>query len=239
MSPLARLVWDSAFFGFPIAQVTRPPADAGALAVLERACRAEGIRCAYLRLPADDAHAAELASGAGFVQRDVRLTFERDVCAPVAAPSGSMPAVGRAKPEQRGALEALARDAFAHTRFLVDPGFPRERARELYAAFVRRGLDDAPRRLTLADADGSGVVVCHLDERGGVGTIELIAVAADSRRRGLGRALVAGALAAFAGAGLRRARVATQAVNVPSQRLYQDAGFRTREAELWLHRWFG
>ena len=239
MSPLARLVWDSAFFGFPIAQVTRPPADEGALAVLERVCRAEGIRCAYLRLPADDAHAAELASGAGFVLRDVRLTFERDVCAPVAAPNGSI-AGGRARDARaaRRARGAGARRLRAHAlpRRPRLPTRARPRAvRGLRTARARRRA----RRLMLADAGATGFVVCHLDERGGVGTIELIAVAADERRRGLGRALVASALATFAAAGLRRARVATQAVNVPSQRLYQDAGFRTREAELWLHRWFG
>jgi RimJ/RimL family protein N-acetyltransferase len=49
---------------------------------------------------------------------------------------------------------------------------------------------------------------------------------------------VAAALTAFADAGLSRARVATQAANVASQRLYQRAGFRTSEAALWLHRWF-
>jgi ribosomal protein S18 acetylase RimI-like enzyme len=71
-----------------------------------------------------------------------------------------------------------------------------------------------------------------------VGTIELIAVADAARGRGHGHALVAGALAAFAAEGLGGAEVATQAANVPSQRLYARGGFRARRAQLWLHRWF-
>jgi len=231
---VTRLDWDSDFFGFPIARVNAVRLDEPAAEEAIEVCRAQGIRCAYLLLAADDARSSAIAQAAGFVLHDVRLTFER----PVPEAAAAVPGIGPARPEQRAALEALAREAFAHTRFLSDTGFPATRARELYAAFVRRGLDGAPQRATLTDPATEGFVVCRLDARAGVGEIELIAVAAAGRRRGLGRALVDAALATFAGAGLRRATVATQAANVASQRLYQGSGFRTREASLWLHRWF-
>lgn len=237
-APIAPLDWDSAFFGIPIAQLTATRLDEAGLERALRACRQQRIRCAYLLLDADDARGSALAQTAGFAVRDVRLTFERalaagDATAPVAE------SIAPARPAQRAALEALAREAFAHTRFLADERFDRARSRELYAAFVRRGLDGGPARVTLTDADARGFVVCRLDRARGDGAIELIAVAADGRSRGLGGALVAAALATFARAGLRRATVATQAANVASQRLYQHAGYRTCHAGLWLHRWFG
>ncbi|HKG01692.1 MAG TPA: GNAT family N-acetyltransferase [Conexibacter sp.] len=235
--PLVALDWDSAFFGFPIAQVAARRLDAAVLDAAVEACRARGIRCAYLLLEGDDAHGSELAQAAGFVLRDVRTTLERSVdAADEARPAAA--GIAPANPQQHAALEAVARAAFEQTRFTADPGFPPERCRDLYAAFLRRGLGDAPERVVLADPTACGFVVCRLDAAVRTGAIELIAVGAEGRGRGLGGALVDAALGAFAAAGLRRATVVTQAANVASQRLYQRAGFRTRGVGLWLHRWF-
>lgn len=238
--PIVALAWDSAFFGFPIAQVTARRLDQDVLDAAVEACRARGVRCAYLLLDGDDARGSELAQTAGFVLRDVRMTLER----PVDAGDGTRPAaaamgVAPAGPQQHAALEAVARAAFEQTRFTADPGFAPERCRDLYAAFLHRGLDGAPERVVLADSGARGFVVCRLDAVERTGTIELIAVAAEGRGRGLGGALVDAALGAFAAAGLHRATVVTQAANVASQRMYQRAGFRTCEVGLWLHRWFG
>jgi dTDP-4-amino-4,6-dideoxy-D-galactose acyltransferase len=237
--PIERLAWDSDFFGFAVARLTCARADEASLDAAVRACRAQRIRCAYLLLDADDAAGSERAQARGFVVRDLRLELERPLAPAAELDAGAgRAAIGPARGEQRSALETVARGAFERSRFYADPGFPRERCRELYAAFLRRGLDGAPERLTLATADASGFVACRLDGGRGVGTIELIAVARRRRGDGLGSALVNAAFAAFAGAGLARAEVVTQGANVASQRLYQRAGFRTRGAGLWLHRWF-
>jgi GNAT superfamily N-acetyltransferase len=237
-APITALPWDSALFGFPIARVNATRLDAAALDAALEACRAQAIRCAYLLLDADDVHGSELAQAAGFAVRDVRLELERPLTPDTARRAAETTAVGPARPDQRSALDALAREAFPLSRFFADPGFPRARCGDLYAAFLARGLDGAPQRRTLATSDASGFVVCHLDEPRSVGTIELIAVAETARGTGAGTALVDGALATFAAAGLTSAEVVTQAANVASQRLYARAGFRTRRARVWLHRWF-
>jgi dTDP-4-amino-4,6-dideoxy-D-galactose acyltransferase len=241
-APIAQLAWDSAFFGFPIARVAATRLDPPALEAALHACRAQGVRCAYLLLDADDAHGSALAQSAGFVVRDVRVTLERPLEASPAVASVPAPAavgrIGPAHEHQHAALEALARDAFPHTRFTADPGFPPARCRDLYAAFLRRSLDGGSQRTTLADADAGGFAICHSEPQAGVGTIELLAVAASQRERGLGVALAEAALGAFARSGLQRASMVTQAANVASQRLFQRMGFRTRHAGLWLHRWF-
>jgi ribosomal protein S18 acetylase RimI-like enzyme len=69
-----------------------------------------------------------------------------------------------------------------------------------------------------------------------VGRIELIAVDASSRGRGLGIALVMEALSWFAARGMQRVRVGTQARNIVAQRLYQYCGFRTAESSLYFHK---
>jgi ribosomal protein S18 acetylase RimI-like enzyme len=237
-APIERLAFDSRLFGIPIARVTASRLDEPALEAALEACRAERIRCAYLLLEADDARGAALAQAAGFVLRDVRVELDRALGAVGAGERDGPPAVQAVREDADGALDALARTAFSGTRFAVDPGFPPERCAELYAAFLRRGLDGGRARTTLAPADRSGLIVCHLDRARGVGTIELVAVADGARGHGVGRALVGAAIATFARAGLARAEVVTQAANVAAQRLYQRAGFRTARTGLWFHRWF-
>jgi dTDP-4-amino-4,6-dideoxy-D-galactose acyltransferase len=230
------LAWDSAFFGFPVAQISADAPDREQLAVAVEACERTGVRCAYLLLDAADARGSEAAQALGFVVRDVRVELDRPVeAADATLAGGDGPAIAEARAEQLPALEALVRERLTTSRFFADPGFPRERCRELYAAFLRRGIEDAPKRWTLATPDASGCVVCLSERERGVGTFELAA----TRRRGEGAALVRAGLARLAGEGITSARIVTQAHNIASQRTFQRAGFRTCRSGLWLHRWFG
>ncbi len=229
------LAWDSAFFGFPIAQIVAERPDRPGLEAAVETCARDGVRCAYLLLDADDDRASEAAQALGFVLRDVRMELDRPISPSDAdAPLGT-DEIAEARPDQLTALEALARERITQSRFFSDPGFPRERCRELYAAFVRRGLGDGPRRWTLATADASGCIVCLGAPQERLGTIELVV----ARRPGDGGALVRAALASFARAGLTSATVTTQATNIAALRSYQREGFRNCRSALWFHRWFG
>lgn len=54
-----------------------------------------------------------------------------------------------------------------------------------------------------------------------------IAVAPEQRRRGIARALLAHALAALAGRGVRRVHLEVRAANVAARALYESLGFET------------
>lgn len=232
------LAWDSEFFGVPIARLRAPRLDAAALDAALAAARAQGVRCLWTLCDADDLRGVACAQERRFRVRDVRLELARPLTpADARRDAGGRAEVHVADPAEGPALEALARAAEMPSRFFADPGFPRERCRELYAAFVRRALADPATRTTLATADATGAIVCRRDAASGTGEIELVAVAARARGGGLGHALVEAALARFAGEGLATATVVTQAANVAAQRLYQGAGFHTRHAGVWLHRW--
>ncbi len=223
------LEWDSEFFGFSIGRVEADRDLSHSVAAADT----DGVRCLYLLCPADDEATLAMAFELGFRLYDVRLELGHDL----GAASGAESALHEALPGEAAALEAIARGQLRGTRFWNDRRFDRARVADLYAAWLRRGLETAPERRTLVVGDAAGFITCHLDEVGSVGTIELIAVAADAGGRGLGRQLVVGADDAFAAAGLRHAAVVTQGGNVAAQRLYQACGYRTTRSDLWLHRW--
>lgn len=74
------------------------------------------------------------------------------------------------------------------------------------------------------DADGlAGVALCERWD-GGVGTVDYLAVAARSRGRGLGRALLLHALASLGAAGLTAGELFVQSDNTGAARLYEEVG---------------
>ena len=224
------LEWDSRHFGFKIARL-REPRDPVCVGEGVAAAELAGVRCLVTLIGLDQTAAIVAAEEVGFRSYDVRIELVRERAE---ALEQTEPIV--AKVADLPALEEVARESFFDSRFYADPHFPDERAAEMYALWVRRGMDD-DERLLLTTEDREGFIVCHLDAGGRVGTIDLIAVAAQARGRGLASQLLGGADSAFSAAGMNRTRVVTQARNIAAQRLYQRRGFRTAAASLWLHRW--
>ncbi|HWA26778.1 MAG TPA: GNAT family N-acetyltransferase [Lacunisphaera sp.] len=227
------LPWDSEFFGFRIGRVQGNRLTRESLRPVLDWAAAERLRCAYFFADAEDAATLALAHEGGFRFVDLRV----DLAMPLPA-GGALPAVAdfrAAATSDLPALQAISRVAHYDTRFFKDAGFPRERASDLYAEWIQR---DFRVHHVFTLPGNPGYVTCQVDPAAGAGRIGLIAVAEAQRGRGLGRALVQGALHWLAAQGCREARVATQASNVAAQRLYQALGFRTAETAATHHRWF-
>jgi len=224
-----QLEWDSRHFGVTIARL-REPSDPQRIEEGVAAAERAGVRCLVALVDLDRIAATVAAEEAGFRCYDVRIELDRELgevpsLEPIAATEADLPH-----------LEGIARTSFTDSRFYADPNFADERAAEMYALWVRRGVADSE-RLLLTTERREGFVVCRLDSETATGAIELIAVSAAAVGRGLGTELLAAADSAFAAAGLSRASVVTQARNIAAQRLYQRWGYRAQAASLWLHRW--
>ncbi len=231
---LQALDWDSRFFGIRIGRLSGTPASAADLAAPLATARAENYDCLYASVPADALDAGLLLERAGFVARDVRLEFGRAV-------AGAPPVDGVRtwSQEDLPVLEQIAETAFANTRFAADPHFPRERVRELYRTWIRNSCQGFADAVLVAGPahEPQGFVTLHLEKATADARIGLIGIAGAHRGQGVGSRLVSAAIHWTSGQGCTRILVATQAINVGAQRLYQRAGFTTVAASTWYHAW--
>jgi glycosyltransferase involved in cell wall biosynthesis/ribosomal protein S18 acetylase RimI-like enzyme len=232
-SELGRLLaWDTEFWGFPVGRVEQRELDRRAAAAAARWADSNEVQCTFLLAAAEDAETAEAAQGVGFSPVDTRVTLEHNGAAPSPAGPTEGIAIRPGTVADEPKLTEIARRAHTDTRFFFDPGFAPERAAEMYAAWVRRALDEEERTVLVAESAGEavGYVLLEADPF----RIDLIAVEEAARGRGIGRALVEAALGASPNG---RTEVVTQARNVGALRLYEAAGFRVKAAEVWYHRW--
>jgi ribosomal protein S18 acetylase RimI-like enzyme len=135
-------------------------------------------------------------------------------------------------------LDIVREDVFKESRFFRDPNFGRDKAREMFEVWARRGLRDRDWFTACERVDGriAGFVTARMRDES-AGSIELVAVAESFRGRGVGKRTVSAAAAELARRGARRISVVTQGANLGAQRLYCDCGFRVVRCGLWFHLW--
>jgi len=237
-SPLCqRLDWDSEFFGLPIARLAADHLDPGMAEDLRLWGEENPTGCIYFLCKADDSHSAAIAHKLGFRFTDVRLTLERYLSAgiPQIQIGNSIRPSAQSDIED---LKSIACRSHTETRFYADGNFPRDKCSALYSFWIERSCTDyADEVLVAAPFDRPvAYITCKLCEIG-TGQIGLLAVAADARGEGWGSRLLQESVTWFAKRNCRNIYVVTQGRNISAQRLYQQAGFRTRNVELWFHFW--
>lgn len=237
--PASRLEWDSDFWGVEIGRVAGDRLSVEQSRAVDSWAREHAVECLYFLARADDTSTLGAVSESGFRLVDVRLELARPVESPRAAE-----ATRPYRSSDLPALRAIARESHDNTRFFADPRFPDERCRDLYAAWIENSCEGWADEVLVAEDEGRPVgyvtchLDCHLDGETRTGSIGLIAVAGDRRTRGLGSALLSGALAWASGRDASALSVVTQGGNVRAQRLFQRAGFRTADLGLWFHKWY-
>jgi dTDP-4-amino-4,6-dideoxy-D-galactose acyltransferase len=229
------LEWDSHFFGHRIARLNCSRLDQEHVERAIQWCRDEKIDCLYFLSDSDDALTVRLCEQNQFRQTDVRLTFERflaDLDIPEAA------AVRPARPDDLGALRAIAAQGHRDSRFYFDGHFNHADCDRFYETWIENSFRGFAQAVLVAESAErpAGYVTCHLRER--ESQLGLIGVAEAHQGEGLGTMLVQGFLAWSLRQGARRATVVTQGRNVRAQRLYQRNSFVTSSFQLWYHRWF-
>jgi ribosomal protein S18 acetylase RimI-like enzyme len=187
---------------------------------------------------ADTGAIGELARQ-GFTVVDVNMTFSARPSDVIAATADAAAVeVADAIEADRLAVLDIAGSCFRFSRFHLDPVLSADDAHRVKREWVRSYFDGARgNRLFVAHQRSPvGFLAAIETERGGcpAAVIDLVGVAADSQRSGVGRALVGAFARAYADR--RELVVGTQAANVPSIRLYERLGFRLVASSYVLHR---
>jgi len=227
--------WLAAIFGRPVWRVDVKGGGDGLSAL-----KIAGSVFAYAKCEASRVDEVVALSNFGFRVVDTGLTLGGTVSAGSWSRSVSVgQAVRYANLRDRDTVCDIASRAFNFSRFHLDPQIPTGMADRIKASWARNYF---------SGERGDGMVVAESNSRvvgflqllwGQEDTliIDLIGVAPESQGRGLGRAMIC--YAAVNGTGDHRRPikilVGTQAANIPSIRLYESLGFRTRSAKYVLH----
>jgi ribosomal protein S18 acetylase RimI-like enzyme len=189
-----------------------------------------GVGHLSVRLPLSEIAGVRALEEAGFRTADVSLSLVHGG----KRARGDYPRVSvrDARVEDEDDLTRMAALAFRNTRFHSDPKIGPTRAQAVYSRWARDALHGSADRVLVA-ADGDqllGFVICKLDGLAaesvgfGIGKLDLISVAPDRRRKGVGRVLVESALDHML-VSVPRVELMVSASNGSAIRVYQQAGF--------------
>ena len=243
LDPCERLEWDTKFFGFPIARVRGDSIDRLRVRRIDAWCRENNIRCLYFLARADDQETARIAEENGFRLVDVRTTLRHlssEAAARVKSEAGDDLIVRRARSDDIGSLQRIARKTHRDTRFYSDGNFPEHLCGALYETWIKVSCEGYAEAVFLAEAGNTpiGYVSCHLKANSKTGSIGLVGVSRQAQGRGVGERLVRRALEWFFEQDVFDVEVVTQGRNSAALRLYRSCGFDLQTVQHWYHKWY-
>jgi ribosomal protein S18 acetylase RimI-like enzyme len=242
--------WDSEIFGFKYGKMKllcfHPDTDqdekAYFLENLMTNLSKEGFKLVIARNPMDDIPTINALEREGAIVTDVLMTLQRDTKnLPSSQPSLQEVRIVQADENDEGGAVKIAKSVFRIDHFHSDQRLPNSKSDELYAKWTSNcfhGLAD----VVLAAKKGAnvlGFITCkteNLTSQYKFGVIDLVGVANESKGKGIGTALVAGALKWFSQR-VQSVYVGTQSGNISALRLYEVSGFKATSAEATLHLW--
>jgi dTDP-4-amino-4,6-dideoxy-D-galactose acyltransferase len=222
------LPWDSQFLGFGVARVRVQQLVPASWQQVRHEAAALGCQLLYVVADPADVLSTNTLHAAGLARASCLVTF--------VAPAGRVAAgAERAAAlhierttRPTAALEALAWESGVYSRFRLDPHLAPAVFQAMYREWLLKSLrgEEMAREVYSARLpDGAEVGLLTLGEQAGRADIGLLAVAADHRRAGIARQLLATAAARCHAWGLAKIQVVTQVENQPACRFYARAGF--------------
>ena len=225
--------FESGLLGGSVFRLVLPPLS---LSILELAPILEAVRqtnaaLISCRLAAGHDDLIAILQSSGFRPIETLVTYRRPLKPLPPPPAG---AIRQAVAADSTPCVAIARRSFMHDRFHADPAIDGHAADEIKAAWVANAFQGRADAILVAEDGGeiAGFVSCLLS--GTEAVIDLIAVAEEKQRRGIGAALVAGALRHYEGRA-DTLRVGTQRSNLSSTRLYRRFDFVRVDESVTLH----
>jgi dTDP-4-amino-4,6-dideoxy-D-galactose acyltransferase len=234
------LLWDSAFFGFPVASVGQRTLTFDDQRRIDEFAARENVVLVQFLCDSSDRGSVLCSEGSGYTFVDIRHTLKRGLAGEQPEPELGGLRFGRGAAADVPALREIARDAYRESRFYFDERFDRQKVIALYQIWVEKGtngtLDD---RVYVLYEGTRPVAFCTIKEVGPQqARIGLFGVDGARRDRGLGTLLLRCVLSQVQQDAYTSMIVVTQGRNYGAQQLYEKCGFVTDKMELWYHKWY-
>jgi ribosomal protein S18 acetylase RimI-like enzyme len=169
----------------------------------------------------------------GFYLVDTHVVFEKQIDR--AAAWQTECDIRPADQSDEEAVVEIARKNFRYSRFHLDPAINPTIANTIKADWTRNYFKgDRGDRMVVATVNGKAAGFLMILHTGEQMVIDLIAVDADYRQRGLASAMIASAQR-DAPSELTTLKVGTQVANIPSMRVYERMGFRSSASNYVFH----
>jgi ribosomal protein S18 acetylase RimI-like enzyme len=186
----------------------------------------------YARVLTEDVHTTRLLERCGFHLVDTTVTLEMSG---LSASSGGSGHARLARPEDREAVEGIARRSFTYSRFHLDPDIPKSLADEIKAQWAGNFfLGKRGDHMVVVEQAGEIVGFTQLLKASGdTLVIDLIAVERTRQGQGMAQGMIRFSSSAFGHTRVMRA--GTQIANTMSLRVYQGMGFRIVSSSYVFH----
>jgi ribosomal protein S18 acetylase RimI-like enzyme len=206
-------------------------------------CAEQDVQLAIARVPTDDPAAVQALEATGFRLMDTLVTYVFDSERSALSGAGGSVLVRPATPDDRDAVVGLASSVFARYggHYHADPRLDRAACDAVYTDWTERSLASrGPDREVFVAADDDAILGSIIMRVGddGRGRVDLGAVAATARGRGVYPALLAAGVRWCIGRGMPVVAAPTQITNIAAQRAYTRFGFAIESSVYTLHKWF-
>lgn len=245
--------WDSAIFGFPVANF-----NAGEIEAVRG--KTDGFRCSvsnwaklqnveligcHLSAETEEANSWRvILSQCGWtsIEQAARVTLENLQNSTVAPePFAVEMPLRQAVAEDRGSVVRIAESAFRHGRYSADALFPARLANLRYGRWMNTAFDaaengDENTRIFVLGPIGDACGFMHLEIDSQSADIRLNAIDISRAPRGSGRCLYEQTLQILRKHGVRQVTAKISLSNMPVVNLYAKRGFRFSQPE-WVFHW--
>jgi dTDP-4-amino-4,6-dideoxy-D-galactose acyltransferase len=234
-----RLDWDSQFFGLNVAYVSCLHLTDNIYKAICNFVDTHNIQLIQYLCNCHDRKSVQVAEKGGFSFVDIRLTFVKSLIGVKEVEPYEKTTFRKAVEDDVHSLQMMAGGLYKNSRYFFDERFSSDKTREFYEGWIRKAVRGEFDHECWCLLEGEKIVAfCSVRyEQAGSAQVGLIGVHEACAGRGLGRHILECTMAKLAKSGIIQLTVVTQGRNYPAQNLYQSVGFRTKESQLWYHKW--